>query len=140
MGDEKSAHTHFRILILNLMGDEKSKIMVGVIGNSSREREREILIQWLTPLTTITIMMMNRQNPRLLLLFLTITRAARSSLVTTIKHQWMKLSFVGLLTWKSFGRLDQHKVSRMKEIAFKKQAKLEGIYAHAHIEIDTKAA
>ncbi|GMH14430.1 hypothetical protein Nepgr_016271 [Nepenthes gracilis] len=37
-------------------------------------------------------------------------------------------------------RLDQLKFSRMKEIAFKKQAELEEIYAHAHIEIDAEAA
>ncbi|KAJ0045980.1 hypothetical protein Pint_04064 [Pistacia integerrima] len=37
-------------------------------------------------------------------------------------------------------RLDQLKSSRMKEIAFKKQAELEEIYAHAHIEIDPVAA
>ncbi|KAF5461145.1 hypothetical protein F2P56_020964 [Juglans regia] len=37
-------------------------------------------------------------------------------------------------------RLDQLKASRMKEIAFKKQAELEEIYAHAHIEIDPEAA
>ncbi|KAK9155463.1 hypothetical protein Sjap_002943 [Stephania japonica] len=37
-------------------------------------------------------------------------------------------------------RLDQLKSSRMKEIAFKKQAELEDIYAHAHIEIDPEAA
>ncbi|CAI9760399.1 unnamed protein product [Fraxinus pennsylvanica] len=36
--------------------------------------------------------------------------------------------------------LDQLKASRMKEIAFKKQAELEEIFAHAHIEIDTEAA
>ncbi|KAJ6292923.1 hypothetical protein OIU78_024994 [Salix suchowensis] len=32
-------------------------------------------------------------------------------------------------------RLDQLKTSRMKEIAFKKQAELEEIYAHVHVEI-----
>ncbi|KAK4341876.1 hypothetical protein RND71_037692 [Anisodus tanguticus] len=37
-------------------------------------------------------------------------------------------------------RLDQLKASRMKEISFKRQAELEDIYAHAHIEIDTEAA
>ncbi|KAJ9182602.1 hypothetical protein P3X46_006582 [Hevea brasiliensis] len=37
-------------------------------------------------------------------------------------------------------RLDQLKASRMKEIAFKKQAELEEIYASAHIEIDPEAA
>jgi protein regulator of cytokinesis 1 len=37
-------------------------------------------------------------------------------------------------------RLDQLKASRMKEIAFKKQAELEEIFAHAHIEIDPEAA
>ncbi|GAB2284717.1 hypothetical protein Dimus_019170 [Dionaea muscipula] len=37
-------------------------------------------------------------------------------------------------------RLDQLKFSRMKEIAFKKQAELEDIYARAHVEIDTEAA
>lgn len=37
-------------------------------------------------------------------------------------------------------RLDQLKASRMKEIAFKKQAVLEEIFAHAHIEIDSEAA
>ncbi|KAK9133135.1 hypothetical protein Scep_012663 [Stephania cephalantha] len=37
-------------------------------------------------------------------------------------------------------RLDQLKSSRMKEIAFKKQAELEDIYARAHIEIDPEAA
>ncbi|GAB2277751.1 hypothetical protein Dimus_012454 [Dionaea muscipula] len=37
-------------------------------------------------------------------------------------------------------RLDQLKFSRMKEIAFKKQAELDDIYARAHIEIDTEAA
>lgn len=37
-------------------------------------------------------------------------------------------------------RLDQLKASRMKEIAFKKQAELEDIYAHAHVEIDQEAA
>ncbi|GMH25003.1 hypothetical protein Nepgr_026846 [Nepenthes gracilis] len=37
-------------------------------------------------------------------------------------------------------RLDQLKFSRMKEIAFKKQAELEEIYACAHIEIDTDSA
>ncbi|KAF9589211.1 hypothetical protein IFM89_020526 [Coptis chinensis] len=37
-------------------------------------------------------------------------------------------------------RLDQLKASRMKEIAFKKQAELDEIYGHAHIEIDPEAA
>lgn len=37
-------------------------------------------------------------------------------------------------------RLDQLKASRMKEIAFKRQAELEEIYACAHIEIDPEAA
>jgi Ase1/PRC1/MAP65 family protein len=37
-------------------------------------------------------------------------------------------------------RLDQLKASRMKEIAFKKQAELEEIFANAHIEIDSDAA
>ncbi|XP_031490866.1 65-kDa microtubule-associated protein 1 isoform X1 [Nymphaea colorata] len=37
-------------------------------------------------------------------------------------------------------RLDQLKASKMKEIAFKKQAELEEIYARAHIEIDSEAA
>ncbi|KAK1360850.1 65-kDa microtubule-associated protein 1 [Heracleum sosnowskyi] len=37
-------------------------------------------------------------------------------------------------------RLDQLKASRMKEIAFKRQAELEEIYVHAHIEIDSEAA
>lgn len=37
-------------------------------------------------------------------------------------------------------RLDQLKASRMKEIAMKKQAELEDIYAHAHIEVDSAAA
>lgn len=37
-------------------------------------------------------------------------------------------------------RLDQLKASRMKEIAFKKQAELEDIFALAHIEIDPEAA
>ncbi|GMH16248.1 hypothetical protein Nepgr_018089 [Nepenthes gracilis] len=37
-------------------------------------------------------------------------------------------------------RLDQLKFSRMKEIALKKQAELEEIYAHAHKEIDAEAA
>ena len=37
-------------------------------------------------------------------------------------------------------RLDQLKSSRMKEIAFKKQAELEEIYVRAHVEIDTEAA
>ncbi|KAE9456468.1 hypothetical protein C3L33_11555, partial [Rhododendron williamsianum] len=37
-------------------------------------------------------------------------------------------------------RLDQLKASRMKEIAFKKQAELEEIYARAHIEIDSDDA
>ncbi|CAH9108112.1 unnamed protein product [Cuscuta europaea] len=37
-------------------------------------------------------------------------------------------------------RLDQLKASRMKEIAFKKQAVLEEIFARAHIEINTDAA
>lgn len=37
-------------------------------------------------------------------------------------------------------RLDQLKASKMKEIALKKQVELEQIYAHAHIELDTKAA
>lgn len=37
-------------------------------------------------------------------------------------------------------RLDQLKSSRMKEIAFKKQAELEEIFARAHIEIDSQAA
>ncbi|KAH0735418.1 hypothetical protein KY285_011125 [Solanum tuberosum] len=36
-------------------------------------------------------------------------------------------------------RLDQLKASRMKEIAFKKQAVLEEIFACAHIEIDSEA-
>lgn len=36
-------------------------------------------------------------------------------------------------------RLDQLKASKMKEIALKKQAELEEIYAHAHIEIDSVA-
>lgn len=37
-------------------------------------------------------------------------------------------------------RLDQLKASRMKEIAFKKQAELEEIFARAHIEIDPETA
>lgn len=37
-------------------------------------------------------------------------------------------------------RLDQLKASRMQEIAFKKQAELEEIFARAHIEIDPEAA
>ncbi|KAF8391627.1 hypothetical protein HHK36_023933 [Tetracentron sinense] len=37
-------------------------------------------------------------------------------------------------------RLDQLKASKMKEIAFKKQAELEEICAHAHIDIDPEAA
>lgn len=37
-------------------------------------------------------------------------------------------------------RLDQLKSSRMKELAFKKQAELEDIYAGAHIEVDPEAA
>nr|CAD58680.1 65kD microtubule associated protein [Daucus carota] len=37
-------------------------------------------------------------------------------------------------------RLDQLKASRMKEIAFKRQAELEEIYVHAHVEIDSEAA
>ncbi|KAJ1441316.1 Microtubule associated protein [Sesbania bispinosa] len=37
-------------------------------------------------------------------------------------------------------RLDQLKASRMKEIAFKKQAELEEIFARAHMEIDPEAA
>ncbi|KRH14311.2 hypothetical protein GLYMA_14G018300v4 [Glycine max] len=37
-------------------------------------------------------------------------------------------------------RLDQLKASRMKEIAFKKQAELEEIFARAHIEVDPDAA
>ena len=37
-------------------------------------------------------------------------------------------------------RLDQLKASRMKEIAFKRQAELEDIFARAHIEIDPEAA
>ncbi|GFQ00781.1 65-kda microtubule-associated protein 1 [Phtheirospermum japonicum] len=37
-------------------------------------------------------------------------------------------------------RLDQLKGSKMKEIAFKRQAELEEIFAHAHIEIDTEVA
>ncbi|KAE9591198.1 putative microtubule-associated protein, MAP65/Ase1/PRC1 [Lupinus albus] len=37
-------------------------------------------------------------------------------------------------------RLDNLKASRMKEIAFKKQAELEEIFSHAHIEIDSEAA
>lgn len=37
-------------------------------------------------------------------------------------------------------RLDQLKASKMKEIAFKKQAELEDIYVRAHIEINTEAA
>uniref|UniRef100_A0A1D1XSE6 65-kDa microtubule-associated protein 1 n=1 Tax=Anthurium amnicola TaxID=1678845 RepID=A0A1D1XSE6_9ARAE len=37
-------------------------------------------------------------------------------------------------------RLDQLKASKMKEIALKKQAELEDIYACAHIEIDSVAA
>lgn len=37
-------------------------------------------------------------------------------------------------------RLDQLKASRMKEIAFKRQAELEEIFACAHIEIDPEAA
>lgn len=37
-------------------------------------------------------------------------------------------------------RLDQLKASKMKEIALKRQAELEGIYARAHIEIDSAAA
>jgi Ase1/PRC1/MAP65 family protein len=37
-------------------------------------------------------------------------------------------------------RLDQLKASRMKEIAFKKQAELEEIFANAHIEIDLDTA
>lgn len=37
-------------------------------------------------------------------------------------------------------RLDQLKASRMKEIAMKKQAELEDIYAHAHMGVDSAAA
>ncbi|KAF8414180.1 hypothetical protein HHK36_002179 [Tetracentron sinense] len=37
-------------------------------------------------------------------------------------------------------RLDALKASKMKEIALKRQAELEEIYAHAHIEIDPEAA
>jgi Ase1/PRC1/MAP65 family protein len=37
-------------------------------------------------------------------------------------------------------RLDQLKASRMKEIAFKKQAELEEIFSNAHIVIDSDAA
>jgi hypothetical protein len=37
-------------------------------------------------------------------------------------------------------RLDQLKVSRVKEMAFKKQAELGEIFAHAHIKIDMDAA
>ncbi|RAL37779.1 unnamed protein product [Cuscuta campestris] len=37
-------------------------------------------------------------------------------------------------------RLDRLKFSKMKEIAFKRQAELEEIFALAHIEIDTEAA
>ncbi|KAL3503556.1 hypothetical protein ACH5RR_038005 [Cinchona calisaya] len=37
-------------------------------------------------------------------------------------------------------RLDQLKASRMKEITFKRQAELEDMFAHAHIEIDSEAA
>ncbi|XP_078439067.1 microtubule-associated proteins 65-1 [Wolffia australiana] len=37
-------------------------------------------------------------------------------------------------------RLDQLKTSRMKEIAFKKQAELEEIYGRAHIEVDSVEA
>ncbi|XP_073039466.1 65-kDa microtubule-associated protein 1-like [Primulina eburnea] len=37
-------------------------------------------------------------------------------------------------------RLDQLKASRMKEIAFKRQAELEDIFSGAHIEIDAEAA
>lgn len=37
-------------------------------------------------------------------------------------------------------RLDKLKASKMKEIAFKKQAELEDIFACTHIEIDTEAA
>ncbi|KAL3644085.1 hypothetical protein CASFOL_012017 [Castilleja foliolosa] len=37
-------------------------------------------------------------------------------------------------------RLDQLKGSKMKEIAFRRQGELEEIFAHAHIEIDTKVA
>ncbi|KZV29511.1 65-kDa microtubule-associated protein 1-like [Dorcoceras hygrometricum] len=37
-------------------------------------------------------------------------------------------------------RLDQLKASRMKEIAFKRQAELEDIFCGAHIEIDAEAA
>ncbi|XAR56739.1 hypothetical protein NMG60_11037324 [Bertholletia excelsa] len=37
-------------------------------------------------------------------------------------------------------KLDQLKASRMQEIAFKKQAELEEIYACAHVEIDSEAA
>lgn len=37
-------------------------------------------------------------------------------------------------------RLDQLKASRMREIAFKRQAELDEIFARAHIEIDPEAA
>ncbi|XP_059662438.1 65-kDa microtubule-associated protein 1-like [Cornus florida] len=37
-------------------------------------------------------------------------------------------------------RLDKLKASKMKEIAFKKQAELEEIFAHAHVEIDPERA
>ncbi|CAH9063846.1 unnamed protein product [Cuscuta epithymum] len=37
-------------------------------------------------------------------------------------------------------RLDQLKASKMKEIAFKRQAELEEIFSLAHVEIDTEAA
>ncbi|KAL3508440.1 hypothetical protein ACH5RR_027841 [Cinchona calisaya] len=37
-------------------------------------------------------------------------------------------------------RLDKLKASKMKEIAFKRQAELEEIFAHARIEIDSEAA
>lgn len=56
---------------------------------------------------------------------------------------WFWQMFIDFFVFKAeveVERLDQLKSSRMKEIAFKKQAELEEIFARAHIEIDSEAA
>lgn len=64
----------------------------------------------------------------------------------TVPTSLISRSFLLILLLFSFKaeveveRLDQLKASRMKEIALKKQAELEEIYACAHIEIDPEVA
>ena len=55
-------------------------------------------------------------------------------------YHGLLISSIFFQTGVEVDRLDQLKSSRMKEIAFKKQAELEEIFARAHVEIDTEAA